>query len=647
MFHERIGKDEDEEVTKIGGLTVWAIGVGSAMGGVFFGWQFVMYGGFVCGILAVLYAATFYLLYAQVITELSMRYRSTGGSFDFVLEALGIRASVVVAILNIMKLICGNAATVLAISSYLIQGGLPSHYRYLVWIAIYGFFTTLDCIGIKQSASAQVLATTLCIAIVCFFVLSCFFEFHSSYLIVIPTAASKFSSAYLFFTGLPFAVQFFDGFEEMPLLYSYVKNAEETMPRAIIGCYITILLIAVSVLIAAAGSTDAETLLDSTAPLMVGIEQLYGVGSWISNLMAYLIVVGLLVNFFAFIVFTSQQIQAVAEANLLPRVLTYRDTVYGAPVVASLCAMIVGLTVTFSFAILLGDTDAQDTLLMASIFPSMICYLFVLQCVVALRKIEENIEIYASHNMRSTLHRLGTAPPVAFYVNQGTLRARIAQVMCFILILGLLCLALTSFDYLYGLLVFAALGITSYIAMVRQAKANIREEEASMRAEEEHFKHILVSKVHQSPLRGERVGGRYGSNANRKSDAVNTPAAQTASSSSHRRATSSGTLFDDEEDDYDEEEGAEIVPAAADKVGFVYSSDDQDVMGGANYAEDDNEEEEDDDDDFYGDHRALLAKSHARNVAKATVIPASRRQGRKAQNDPGSNVTSESYQSIR
>lgn len=41
------GKNEEENSTKIGLWTIWAIGVGSALGGDFFGWQFVLWGGYI------------------------------------------------------------------------------------------------------------------------------------------------------------------------------------------------------------------------------------------------------------------------------------------------------------------------------------------------------------------------------------------------------------------------------------------------------------------------------------------------------------------------------------------------------------------------------------------------------------------------
>jgi hypothetical protein len=42
-----------EDDVKIGLPTIWAIGVGSALGGDFFGWEFILYGGFGSALAAV------------------------------------------------------------------------------------------------------------------------------------------------------------------------------------------------------------------------------------------------------------------------------------------------------------------------------------------------------------------------------------------------------------------------------------------------------------------------------------------------------------------------------------------------------------------------------------------------------------------
>ena len=77
-------------------------------------------------------------------------------------------------------------------------------------------FTILDSIGVRQSATAQFLATALCLVILVFYSVSSLTKFDINNL----SSKEDFSRDGLkgFFKGLPFALQIFDGFEETPLL---------------------------------------------------------------------------------------------------------------------------------------------------------------------------------------------------------------------------------------------------------------------------------------------------------------------------------------------------------------------------------------------------------------------------------------------
>ena len=77
-----------------------------------------------------------------------------------------------------------------------------------------------------------------------------------------------------FFKGLPFSLQFFDGFEEVPLLMSYAMDPERTIPLAIVSCYVSIAAIGAMVLFSGAGITPFQALIDSEAPLMDGNDNL-------------------------------------------------------------------------------------------------------------------------------------------------------------------------------------------------------------------------------------------------------------------------------------------------------------------------------------------------------------------------------------
>lgn len=452
---------------KIGLWTLWAIGVGSVLGGDFFGWQLVLYGGFFSAVGALLFSGMFYWLYAGTITELSARYRTSGGAFDFVKCALGKRSAAVMAILGFLKLILANSALALAISSYLEQAGLDPHYEFFYLLATYAVFTTLDCIGIRQSANAQVMATLFCIAILVFWAGSCLTKFT---LRDVRSEGFFHNGALGFFEGLPFALQFFDGFEEVPLLMSYASDPQRTIPRAVSISYATVALIAVVVLVSGSGISDAAALLDSETPLMDGIDMIYGDGTSISDAIAIFVVVGLLVNFFAFVLFASQQVQAIAEAGQLPSFLAYRHPVHGAPIRASIFSSCVGLALTSGFSFVFGPDDSQRILITASLTPAVLSYYLLLECVVRIRQVElfkDRLEQQGESDKLSERDRtrLGFDPGALRFM-YGALGARIAQAMCVVFCCSLMVLVFISEEYFYGLMVVIVIGFIMYGVMV-------------------------------------------------------------------------------------------------------------------------------------------------------------------------------------
>lgn len=373
--------------TKIGLFTVWSIGTGAAVGGDFFGWQLILSGGFGYACIALLIAGVFYWIYANAITELAARYKTSGGAFDFVYRALGPEYGAWMAILGMFKLILANSANALAIGSYLHSSGMIAVLESPVWISFYIFFTALDCIGVKQSASVQNAATFFCVAIVVFFVCCSMAIFKKDNLNEISNDGGS------FFEGLAFALPCFDGFEDVPLLISYTENPNKTIPRAMSLCYFTVLFLAIGLVLFGTAANGREVLLDSSAPLMPTFESLFTQGSTFCDIIGNLIVIGLVVNFFAFIIFGSQQLQAVADAGQLPSYLKYRHPVHGSPIYASLTLCAIGITITLIFFLIFGEEVAQNVLITASLVPAVLGYILVLQAVIEVIKYENSKHI--------------------------------------------------------------------------------------------------------------------------------------------------------------------------------------------------------------------------------------------------------------
>lgn len=325
------------------------------------------------------------------------------------------------------------------------------------------------------------------------------------------TNVDNFSNLILRFKlGLPFALPFFDGFEEIPLLLGYAKNPEVTIPLAMWYSYATVAIFAFGVLVAGSGSTDISTLLSSEAPLMDGILAVYGSSSTISTVMTFIIVLGLLVNFFAFIVFTSQQVQSIAIAGFLPELLSWRHPFFESPIYASIFSSLFGSVLTIVMCGIFGADMTQNILITAGLLPAILGYMLLLECVVKIRQVEAEIvhvmdtvivstdngdvsdsessvkstnlnlrdsdsygsvNEYSKINMKALkiIHRnsaLLGRDPKSLRFPLPVIWIRAAQIICCLFLIGIAVLSSSKWDYFYGIVGVCVLGIVAYFGLM-------------------------------------------------------------------------------------------------------------------------------------------------------------------------------------
>jgi hypothetical protein len=80
------------------------------------------------------------------------------------------------------------------------------------------------------------------------------------------------------------------------------------MPRAISLTFLTVGLLGFLIVFGGGGCTSPSELLNSKAPLMLAIDNLYGTGSVFASIIGVVVVLGLFVNFFSFVIYASQQV---------------------------------------------------------------------------------------------------------------------------------------------------------------------------------------------------------------------------------------------------------------------------------------------------------------------------------------------------
>jgi hypothetical protein len=80
------------------------------------------------------------------------------------------------------------------------------------------------------------------------------------------------------------------------------------MPRAISLTFMTVCLLGFLIVISGGGSSTPTELINSKAPLMLAVDKVFGNGSLFAQIIGVVVVLGLFVNFFSFVIYSSQQV---------------------------------------------------------------------------------------------------------------------------------------------------------------------------------------------------------------------------------------------------------------------------------------------------------------------------------------------------
>jgi hypothetical protein len=119
------------------------------------------------------------------------------------------------------------------------------------------------------------------------------------------------------------------------------------------------------------------------------------------------------------------------------------------------------------------EVQAQDILVTAALMPAVLGYALLLECIVAVRKIESRKSLDSSPLLECDLVKLGDDPG-PLRSPYGLVGARAAQIMCFVFVLGLVVLSMVSLNFLYGLIIVAIFGSMSFLLMNHYISLKIR-----------------------------------------------------------------------------------------------------------------------------------------------------------------------------
>ncbi len=360
------------------------MGVGAVISGDFFGWNFGLAIGGFGGMLAALCIAT--ILYAGLcysIAEMASALPHTGGAYSFARTAMGRWGGFVTGMAENMEYILTPTVIVVGIGGYLgAIFGTPPELAPLWWAACYAVFVGLNCWGVEMSFRFSLVITLAALA-----VLAVFFAFALPRVDLERWAGSSWfpngTSGVL--QALPFAIWFYLAIEQLPLAAEESHDPEKSLPQGLLLGFATLVVCAFAMLFASAGNDPgAEVIGQSTEPLFLGFQGLFGKGIS-TKLMGAIACVGLIASFHTIIFAYGRQIYSLSRAGYLSPWLSVTHPRRRTPVRAMVAGALLGYAAALAIHFSPHDSPVGAILLNMAVFGAVIAYVLQMASFLLLR----------------------------------------------------------------------------------------------------------------------------------------------------------------------------------------------------------------------------------------------------------------------
>jgi ethanolamine permease len=394
--YERAGADYMEQRQLKAGAAGWVLlaglGVAYVISGDFAGWNFgLAEGGWGGLLIATILMAIMYTGMVLGLAELSSTLPVAGAGYAFARRALGPLGGFATGTAILIEYAVAPAAIVIFIGGYVesldifgITTGWP------VYLAFYAVFVGIHLYGVGEALKVIFAITVIAVIGLVVFVVGMIPKFDASNLTDIAAGDAAGASDFIPFgvagilSAFVYGIWFFLAIEGVPLAAEETRDPKRDMPRGIIAGMLALLLFAALILFTASGGAGSEVLSDSDNPLPEALGVAYGENAFITDLVNYIGLAGLIASFFSIIYAYSRQLFALSRAGYLPRGLSVtggRRTPY--------IALLVPGAVGFLLAAI---TEDGATMINIAVFGATVSYVLMNLSHIVLRFREPELE---------------------------------------------------------------------------------------------------------------------------------------------------------------------------------------------------------------------------------------------------------------
>ena len=296
---------------------------------------------------------------------------------------------------TLVEFVFAPPAIALAIGAYMnvqFPGLDPKH----VAVAAYLIFMALNIVGVQIAATFELIVTLLAIFELLVFMGVVAPGFSVANLVKGGWAGSDTFSIGAFsgiFAAIPFAIWFFLAIEGVAMAAEEARDPKRSIPVAYVAGILTLLVLAIGVMVFAAGAGDWTKLANINDPLPQAMKYIVGENSGWTHMLVFLGMFGLIASFHGIILGYSRQIYALARARYIPGWFGVVHPKFKTPHRAILAGGVVGIAAIYSDELIqFGGQTLTANIVTMSVFGAILMYIVSMLALFKLRRAEPNME---------------------------------------------------------------------------------------------------------------------------------------------------------------------------------------------------------------------------------------------------------------
>jgi ethanolamine permease len=330
----------------LGPLTLWGLGVGYVISGMYFGWNLGLPAGGTHGLLAATALVTvLYVCFVLAYAELACAVPRAGGAFVYAERAFGPTAGFLAGLAQCVEFVFAPPAIAAAIGAY-VSLFFPALHPLAAGAAAYMLFTAVNVHGVKLSARFELTVTALAVLELLVFAALTLPRFDAA---AFGTEALPYGW-WGVMPALPFAIWFYLGIEGVANVAEEAEDPQRDVPRGFGSAMATLVGLAATTFLGAVGVAGwrhvvypAGSSEPSDSPLPLALRAVVGAEHPMYHLLIVIGLLGLVASFHGLVLVAGRATFEMGRMGYLPRRLGRVLPSRGTPAAALLANMAVGL----------------------------------------------------------------------------------------------------------------------------------------------------------------------------------------------------------------------------------------------------------------------------------------------------------------